>query len=329
MIAASFGANDMYALLKLLQDGKFHSGEVLGSAMGLSRMAVWKRLQQLEQELDLRLHSVRGKGYRLAEPLSLLDEARHAELSLVDWPVQVYLESDSTNVEAMRQLQGGLRPPFVIMAERQTAGRGRRGRRWVSPFGCNLYFSLAWPVERGARELEGLSLVVGLAVRHVLQGFGLVRVGLKWPNDVLIDGKKIAGILLELVGDPADTCHVIIGIGINVNMHAVPETIDQPWTSMCMETAEQIDRNLLCARLCDALADWLSRHRTKGFSTLRQEWETAHAWQGRDVRLTSGNQAIEGKIMGVNERGALRLLVGGIEKTFSGGELSLRLSHDA
>ncbi len=328
-MAASFGADDMHGLLKLLQDGKFHSGEELGAQMGLSRMAVWKRLQQLQQEYGLELHKVRGKGYRLADPISLLDSDRYRTHTHMNWPLELVPETDSTNLAAQRQLNAGRRPPFVMLAERQTAGRGRRGRQWISPFGCNLYFSLVWPIEQGSRELDGLSLVIGLAVRNVLHSFGLTDVVLKWPNDVLVDGHKIAGVLLDLLGDPADSCHVIIGIGINVNMQSAPQDISQPWTSMRLETNYLIDRSLLCARLSDALADWLTRHRVKGFTALRQAWEQAHAWQNQQVCLTSGSHSHTGQVLGVTERGALRLLINGSEHHFSGGELSLRLNHDS
>ncbi len=317
----------MHGLLKRLQDGRFHSGEALASLAGLSRMAIWKRLQQLEQELGLELHSVRGKGYRLAEPLSLLDRERLA--SQVRWPLDLHLELDSTSAEAMRQLQAGRKPPFAVLAERQSAGRGRRGRQWISPFGRNLYFSLVWPVEGGTRELEGLSLVAGLAVREALQAAGLGNAALKWPNDVLVRGRKIAGILLELLGDPADSCQVIIGIGLNVNMLQPPEPIDQPWTSLQRETGERADRTLLCSRLCDALAHWLVRHRQQGFAALRPEWEQAHAWQGCQVQLSSATRTVSGRVLGVTDQGALRLDVNGREQLFSGGELSLRLSDDS
>lgn len=135
----------MQTLLKLLQDGRFHSGEELGAVLGISRSAVWKRLQHLEAEHGLQFHKVRGRGYRLASPLSLLDPRKIDSL----WPVEIMPTVDSTNSEAMRRLAAGASTPFVIVVEQQTAGRGRRGRAWVSPYGENLYYSLAITV-RGA-----------------------------------------------------------------------------------------------------------------------------------------------------------------------------------
>ncbi|WP_044870881.1 bifunctional biotin--[acetyl-CoA-carboxylase] ligase/biotin operon repressor BirA [Pseudomonas sp. LFM046] len=318
----------MLTLLKLLQDGHFHSGEALGAALGVSRSAVWKQLQHLEAELNLPIYKVRGRGYRLQGPLSLLDcDALNKEGS--PWLHQVCDSLDSTNAEVMRRLASGDAPPFAVIAERQTEGRGRRGRRWVSPYAQNLYYSLALRIDGGARQLEGLSLVVGLAVLSTLRSFGLAAAGLKWPNDLLINNRKIAGILLELVGDPADICHVVVGIGVNVNMQLSPEEIDQPWTSMQSESGVLVDRNLLVARLSACLQDYLGRHQREGFSALREEWEAGHLWQGRMVNLIAGVHQIQGRVIGIDATGAVRLNVDGEERAFSGGELSLRLSDDS
>mgnify|MGYP002759888614 CR=1 FL=1 len=317
----------MLKLLTLLKDGRFHSGEALGAALGVSRSAVWKQLQSLESELGLAVYKVRGRGYRLAAPLLLLDAGEISRRSAqAYWPVQVYDEIDSTNAEALRLVAEGRPAPFLVLAERQSAGRGRRGRAWSSPFAQNLYYSLVLRVDGGMRQLEGLSLVVGLAVRRALQEMG-VRAGLKWPNDVLVENRKIAGILLELVGDPADVCHVVLGVGINVNMqHA---EIDQAWTSLCLELGREINRNALAASLGDSLQDYLARHRAEGFGALQAEWESAHLWQGRAVSLVAGSSSINGVVLGIDHQGALRLSVDGIEKSFSGGELSLRLRDDS
>ncbi|OLS60697.1 bifunctional biotin--[acetyl-CoA-carboxylase] ligase/biotin operon repressor BirA [Pseudomonas putida] len=318
----------MLKLLTLLKDGRFHSGEALGAVLGVSRSAVWKQLQLLESELNLAVYKVRGRGYRLAEPLLLLDAEQIASLAGKEpWPALVYDEIDSTNAEALRLVAAGQAAPFVVMAERQSAGRGRRGRAWSSPFAQNLYYSLLLRVEGGMRQLEGLSLVVGLAVRQALRSLGVASAGLKWPNDVLVDNRKVAGILLELVGDPADVCHVVLGIGINVNMQSAD--IDQAWTSLRLENGQMVDRNHLAALLGDNLRTYLARHHQGGFSALQAEWEEAHLWQGRRVSLIAGSSSIDGVVLGVDRQGALRLDVGGTEKSFSGGELSLRLRDDS
>ncbi|WP_421556298.1 bifunctional biotin--[acetyl-CoA-carboxylase] ligase/biotin operon repressor BirA [Pseudomonas kitaguniensis] len=319
----------MLTLLKLLKDGRFHSGEALGAALGVSRSAVWKQLQHLEAELNLPIHKVRGRGYQLASPLTLLN-AEEIALHTPDlgWPVHISDSIDSTNAQALRLVEADCVAPFLVLAEQQTAGRGRRGRKWVSPFAQNVYYSLVLRVEGGLRQLEGLSLVVGLAVMQALRAVGVKDVALKWPNDVLVGKKKIAGILLELVGDPADICHVVLGIGINVNMQKSAE-IDQQWTSVGIEKGASVDRNYLVAQLGLHLKDYLGRHKAFGFSALQEEWEQNHLWQGKAVSLIAGVHQIDGIVLGVDHQGALRLSVEGIEKIYSGGELSLRLRDDS
>ncbi len=315
----------MLTLLKLLKDGRFHSGQALGAALGVSRSAVWKQLQHLESDLNLSIHKVRGRGYQLASPLELLESD---QIDASPWPIYIHHSLDSTNAEALRSIESGVTAPFVIMAERQSAGRGRRGRKWVSPFAENIYYSLVLRIEGGMRQLEGLSLVVGLAVLNALKGVGVSEVGLKWPNDVLVGKKKISGILLELVGDPADVCHVVLGIGINVNMRVASE-VDQAWTSLFLESGSTINRNVLVSRLNESLLMYLRRHELSGFSALQSEWELNHLWQGREVSLIAGVHQVNGTVVGIDEQGALRMSVDGEEKVFSGGELSLRLRHDS
>jgi len=319
----------MLKLLNLLKDGRFHSGEELGAALGVSRSAVWKQLQNLQSECSLTIHKVRGRGYQLSTPLQLLDTQAIGEHGHIpQWPVLVYETIDSTNAEALRLIGQGRSTPFLVLAESQTAGRGRRGRQWISPFAENLYYSLVLRVEGGMRQLEGLSLVVGLAVMRVLQALGVKGVGLKWPNDILVSDHKVAGILLELVGDPADICHVVIGIGINVNMQANAQ-VDQAWTSLRRETGKEVDRNHLVVALGKQLGHELERHRQHGFTVFRDEWEQAHAWQGREASLIAGNTRIDGIVRGIDAQGGLRLEIEGVEKSFSGGELSLRLRDDS
>ncbi|MHC8303150.1 bifunctional biotin--[acetyl-CoA-carboxylase] ligase/biotin operon repressor BirA [Pseudomonas sp. ZS1P83] len=319
----------MLTLLKLLKDGRFHSGQALGVALGVSRSAVWKQLQHLEADLGLSIHKVRGRGYQLAAPLTLLDSVEiRGHAPSCDWPILVFDSIDSTNAEALRAIARGQAAPFLVLAERQTAGRGRRGRKWASPFAENIYYSLVLRIEGGMRQLEGLSLVVGLAVMQALRKLGVTGAGLKWPNDVLVGQKKIAGILLELVGDPADVCHVVLGVGINVNMQITDE-IDQQWTSMRLESGKVFDRNHLVGELGAMLQEYLCRHQVDGFSAIQAEWEQNHLWQGRAVSLIAGVNQINGEVLGIDCQGALRLKVGGVEKVFSGGELSLRLRDDS
>ncbi len=321
----------MRELLQLLRDGQFHSGEAIGGLLGVSRAAVWKRLQHLEDELGLVIHRIPGRGYRLGSPLSLLDEGVIVQRSReAGWHAAVLESTDSTNSEVLRQFAGGARGPLLVVAERQERGRGRRGREWVSPFAVNLYYSLGIRIEGGSFPLSGLSLSVGLAVLGALREVGCLGVGLKWPNDLLLGGRKIAGVLLELAGDPADACHVVIGIGINVNMRADGSvSIDQPWTSLRESLGHVVDRTDLVLSLGRWLRHYLDLHGSGGFSALREEWESWHLWQDKEVSLLAGTHRIDGRVLGVDRLGSLRLDVAGEERQFSGGELSLRLRDDS
>lgn len=331
MPASLSGRLLMREVLQLLQDGQFHSGEAIGELLGVSRAAVWKRLQHLESTLSLEVHRVRGKGYRLASPLSLLNEDKITAASVqMGWRVKLLETVDSTNAETLRCLANGAEAPLLVLAERQEHGRGRRGRFWVSPFAENIYYSLGLRLEGGAYSLEGLSLSVGLAVLHTLRDAGCVEVGLKWPNDLLVGGRKIAGVLLELAGDPAGACQVVIGIGINVNMLTEgSNVIDQPWTSLRQQLGGIVDRTELSLMLGHWLRHYLDVHGRDGFAASLQEWERCHLWQGKEVSLLAGPQRIDGVVLGVDRAGALRLDVAGQERQFSGGELSLRLRNDS
>ena len=224
-------------LLSLLADGEFHSGDDLGVALGVTRAAVWKQIQRLQEDRGLDIFSVKGKGYRLASPIDLLDSSKikgnlSASAKLLVSDVQVFGSVTSTNDIAMKHAEAQGRPGYVCVAEQQTAGRGRRGRPWVSPYGTNIYLSLVWDFFDGAAALEGLSLAVGVVVANALKAKGLAGVELKWPNDVLVEGAKLGGILLEMTGDPSGHCQVVLGVGINTSVSKKTELklIRRGWT---------------------------------------------------------------------------------------------------
>lgn len=315
-------------LLSLLADGDFHSGEALGRELGISRTAVWKQLQKLGDR-GVEVETVRGRGYRLTRPLELLDPALlESELAALGcggrYHIDVRDAVDSTNAVVTTLAAGaGLVP--VSTAERQTAGRGRRGKPWVSPYASNLYFSLLWQFEGGAAALEGLSLAVGVGLARVVSALDAPDVALKWPNDVHYRGKKLAGILLELQGDPDGRCGVVIGVGVNVSMPgAAAAAIDQEWTDLTTIALQLPGRNALLARVLAELHAVISGFEREGFAVFRDEWQALDAYADSKVCLRSGDTAIEGVARGVSERGALLLERDGRLEPFSGGELSLR-----
>jgi len=317
-------------LLPLLADGEFRSGQVLADALGVSRTAVWKQLARLE-ELGLAIESVKGRGYRIPGGLELLDEAAvraalaPAAAGLLD-DLVILEEVDSTNAEVLRRLEAGAGSGLVCSAERQLAGRGRRGRSWVSPFARNLYLSLAWEYHQGAAALEGMSLAVGVAVVRALRACGVEDIRLKWPNDLLSGAAKLGGILLEMAGDAAGTCQVVVGVGLNVAMpDAAAGEIDQAWTDLGRLGAEPAPgRNRLLAALLNELLPLVAEFEDRGFEPWRDEWNVLDAYAGRPVVLHTGSQAVAGTARGVDERGALQLETSGGMQSIYGGEITLR-----
>lgn len=314
-------------ILAVLNDGGFHSGEALGSALGVSRTAVWKQLQKLAT-MGLPLESIKGTGYRLAQGFELLAAVDiRAHLSAASpRHIDVFHSLESTNTFAREQAAKRDYAGSVVFAERQTAGRGRRGKEWLSPFGASIYMSVLWDFEQGVQALQGLSLGVGVAVRRALLELGLADVSLKWPNDIYVKGKKLGGILLEMVGDPEGHCSVVIGIGINVSMPiAIGQNIDQPWTDLDSELLSAVSRNKLAARLIDEIFTLLADFETVGFSAYRDEWESADAFSGLQCAIITPRETVLGVLSGVDNNGAVRLrLADGSIQRFIGGELSLR-----
>jgi BirA family biotin operon repressor/biotin-[acetyl-CoA-carboxylase] ligase len=319
-------------ILNALKDGKFHSGESLGELLGVSRTAVWKQLQKLE-EIGLQVESVKGTGYRVANGIDLLvkdDITAHLRESNRNEPrsIELFQSLDSTNKYLQEQAEKSDCSGSVVLAERQTSGRGRRGKTWVSPFAANIYMSILWDFEQGAQALEGLSLAIGVAVRRALIEMGLEDVRLKWPNDIYIGNKKLGGILLEMIGDPAGHCSVVIGVGINVSMPAsIAVNIDQPWTDCSSESDAPIARSRLAALLIDNIFDILNDFESLGFAGYRDEWQEADAFKGLQGTISTPRDSVSGTVIGVDNSGAVQLkLMSGEVKSFIGGELSLRLA---
>jgi BirA family biotin operon repressor/biotin-[acetyl-CoA-carboxylase] ligase len=318
-------------LLPLLADGEFQSGQELAKALGVSRTAVWKQINRLAAESGIAIESVRGKGYRIPGGIDLLDADRvrtalSARASALLSRLDILDSVDSTNAEAMRQAERGASSGLVCTAEQQTAGRGRRGRHWVSPYASNLYVSLLWEFSQGAAALEGLSLAAGVAVARALRGAGVAGVQLKWPNDVLCGGAKLGGILLEMTGDAAGSCRVVIGVGLNVAMPpAAAAAIDQAWTDIRTVTADRHPgRNRLLAALLNELLPLVAGFEAQGFAPWRDEWQTLDAFAGKAVELNTGATQLSGVARGVDERGALQLETAAGVQAVYGGEISLR-----
>lgn len=312
-------------LMSLLADGNVHSGRALGEAMGLSRAGVWKQIEAL-RALGVEVRSLPGRGYLIEGGMGLLDKAFIcAQLDPVARHLaqvfDLHFSIDSTNAEASRKAALG-EQSWLVIAEHQAQGRGRRGRQWVSPFGRNIYMSLLWPFQTGVAALEGLSLVCALVVVRALQRMGCEGFNVKWPNDILFQQRKLAGILLEISGDVSGPCRVVIGIGVNAQMPAgAGAAIDQPYSDLTAATHHLIDRNRLAAVLISELVRALVEFQRDGFVPFREEWMQLDAYAGQSVEIRAGNHSCVGIAAGVDRSGCLLLDTAEGQVTISGGEM--------
>jgi BirA family transcriptional regulator, biotin operon repressor / biotin---[acetyl-CoA-carboxylase] ligase len=326
-----------FSLLRQLADGAFHSGEDLAATVGLTRARVSQLLKEAETS-GLALERIRGRGYRLLAAPDFLSAdlirgalsenmRKNPEIPLV--AIEVVDEIASTSTELLRRAQRKDIHASVLAAEWQTAGRGRRGRKWTAVAGGSLSFSLGWRFDQGAGYLAGLSLAVGVAVIRALEAEGLPGVELKWPNDLIYRHLKVGGILVELNGDALGPSTVVAGIGLNVRLPAsAKRDIDQPvsdLTAVAGRGAAPIDRNRLLARLVAELASAFSAYADTGFPPFAAEWQRRHAYQGKPVKLLLPDGAsVKGTVAGVDSTGALVLADGPRRARFLSGEISLR-----
>jgi len=309
------------ALVSILADGEFHSGEQLGETLGMSRAAINKHIQTLK-DWGLDVFTVTGKGYSLAAPIQLLNEESIA-LQLDKHRVSVIPVIDSTNqylLDRMDSLQSG----DACVAEYQQAGRGRRGRQWFSPFGSNLYLSMFWRLEQGPAAAMGLSLVIGIVMAEVLQELGAKDVRVKWPNDLYLQDRKLAGILVELTGKTGDAANLVIGAGINLAMRlSDASVVNQGWINL-QEAGINIDRNALTAMLVNKLRRTLLDFERDGLAPFLQRWAALDNFINRPVKLLIGDREVLGIARGIDQQGGLLLEQDGVTKSWVGGEISLR-----
>lgn len=315
-------------ILRRLSDGRFHSGQDLAREQGVSRASVFNFVR-MAQGMGLRIHAVRGRGYQLVSPAEWLDieairlglgaRADHYSLQILD-------STDSTNSLLMQTAQAGAPDGTVVCAEYQFAGRGRRGRQWHSVLGGSLTFSVLWRFDEGVAALGGLSLAVGVAVARAINQHSQFAVKLKWPNDVLVDYRKLAGILVEIQGDLQGPSFAIVGIGLNVSLPADQrDSIDQAVVDLD-EMKVSTGRNQLLATCLTELGAVIEVMRREGFRALRAEWESHHAHAGQPVTLTLPNgQTVLGVAVGVDDTGAFLLRNDrGEHVAYNGGEIRLR-----
>lgn len=242
-------------------------------------------------------------------------------------PLALRIESevDSTN-DRLLAMPANQRHRMALLAEHQTSGRGRRGRQWVSPYGRNIYLSMGWTFESGASALGCLPLVVALAACDALAQAGLRGQRVKWPNDLLLDGRKLGGCLVDIQGDASGPCHAVMGVGLNLYMPAgLPETvaIDQPWTDLSA-ALPGLSRNRLAGQLLNAMLAKTSQFSRQGFQPLQAEWRVRDGLAGQQVELHHAGGTVRGRVLGITAHGALRLQLSSGTGEYPAGEVSIR-----
>lgn len=318
-------------LLRLLADGALHSGEELAATLAISRAAVWKRLQRLNA-WGIALEARPGSGYRLEAPIDLLDAANiRSRLPPAAAERLRHLEvHESLASTSDRLLEAGNLPPGrfdACLAEYQSAGRGRRGRRWNAPFASGLCLSVNWSYCDGAGPLGALSLAAGVAALRALRRLGFAQLSLKWPNDIVHSDGKLGGILIDLRGEAAGPAHVVVGIGINVRL---PRSAGEELRADGVEVTDLAAlgappaRNELAAVLIAEQVQALLEFGARGMAAFADEWQAADVLAGRQVAVLHGGRTLDGLALGVDHDGALLLAIDGGRRRILSGEVSIR-----
>ncbi|WP_158380175.1 bifunctional biotin--[acetyl-CoA-carboxylase] ligase/biotin operon repressor BirA [Candidatus Williamhamiltonella defendens] len=311
---------ELFRLIRILSTGDAYSGKQLEEYLEISLSVLNQHIQTLRHwGLEIKFQTI--KGYYLLSPIELLDEKKILR-DLPEGRIKVLALVDSTNQYLLDNIET-LRSGDACVAEHQTAGRGRRGREWVSPFGQNLYLSMFWRLERGTASAVGLSLVIGILITEVLHNLGGLDIRVKWPNDLYYRDKKLAGVLVELLGKKFKPAQVIIGMGLNINNTLSNKGIEQNWSHL-KEAGITIDRNKLTVLLLLKLRSQLIVFEKTGLSTFISKWNELDNYLNRPVKLILGNQQIQGISRGIDQYGGLLLETKGGIKTYQIGDISLR-----
>jgi BirA family biotin operon repressor/biotin-[acetyl-CoA-carboxylase] ligase len=304
-------------------------GPALAVRLGVTRAAIWKQIEQLRAQ-GASIVAVGKRGYRLDGPLDLLDaEAiRHALIPAAQalaGPIEVAWQIDSTNTVLLREAADGAPAGRILLAEFQSAGRGRRGRAWIAPLASSVCLSVLWRCD-GLARLAGLSVAVGLALARACAALGLPAAQVKWPNDVVVDGAKLAGVLVEAGGEWNGAAHVVVGVGINWRLPAhLRAAIDQASTDLAATLSPLPSRNLVVARVLDELLPLLDATAREGAAAQLGDHARHDALAGRSVDVVDGMQRWTGTALGINAQGELLVRDGaGRTHTLRAAEVSVR-----
>lgn len=318
-------------ILKLLRESESYvSGQQLCEHFGVSRTAVWKVIQQLKEE-GYQIEAVRNKGYRITDIPDVMtrEELESRMAGNTKWAGQklyVYEEIDSTNIRAKQLGETGEPHGTLVVANRQSAGRGRRGRNWESPEGCGVYLSILLRPEFAPDRASMLTLVMAYSVAKALKECTGLDVQIKWPNDIVIKGKKLVGILTEMSTEIDYINHVVVGVGINVNTEIFPEEIEDKATSLRIECGYKIQRSFIVAEVMKQFEqDYEMFLQKKDLSWLREKYDQLLVNCGREVMIHGAVEPYAAHALGISDTGELlvRLEDGSVEAVYA-GEVSVR-----
>ncbi|HMO64625.1 MAG TPA: biotin--[acetyl-CoA-carboxylase] ligase [Verrucomicrobiota bacterium] len=319
------------AILRALHEGGPLGGAELSARLGVTRAAVWARIEELRR-LGYEIEASPHAGYRLLRTPDLLHaddlQARLPAGVRIGRDIQVFKETGSTNDVLDRLARDGVAEGVVVFAERQTQGRGRLGRRWVSPSGKGLWCSVLLRPDLRPSAATQLTIAAAVALHRAVLAVTGLRAAIKWPNDLLLGGRKCAGILTELSAEPDRVRHLILGLGVNVNLAAadLPRDLRATATSLRLVLGRPVDRPELAARLLAELDKAYAAVRTGRFEALADEWEEACVTLGRQVVVDLGTRRLEGRAEALDPEGALlvRTEHGHLERVV-GGDVLLAL----
>lgn len=315
-------------ILKLLQESDgFVSGQDISEQFGVSRTSVWKGIRQLEEQ-GYGIEAVRNKGYRLRSEPDLLSDERIRPFLHTAWAageIRVYDSVDSTNSEAKRAAENGGPHGLLIIGEQQTAGRGRRGRAWKSPKGEGVFMTLLLKPEIEPGNASMLTLVMGMAVRDGLEAAAGLSAQIKWPNDIVCDGKKLCGILTEMSAQIDYINHIVIGVGINVHNREFPEEVSRIATSVYQQTGQRISRAQLIGEILNRFEMYYAEYlKTQDLRELKNVYNMHLINRGRRVHVYDIKKDFTGTALGINEKGELLVETGDGITAVSAGEVSVR-----
>lgn len=316
-------------ILKLLKeyDG-YISGQELCEHFQVSRTAVWKVIRQLQEE-GYGIEAVRNRGYHLVETADVCTEAELKSCMDTTWAgenLEYHDTIDSTNTRCKQLAEEDAPHGTLVVADRQSAGKGRRGRTWVSPTGTGIWMSLLLRPEFAPSSASMLTLVAALAVQKGIAEVTGVETGIKWPNDLVANGKKICGILTEMSAEMDAIHYVVVGIGINVNTAEFPEDISATATSLAIETGKSVHRSQLIAACMKAWETYYDQFiHTADLSGLKAEYDSRLVNKNKQVQVLAPKNSYTGTALGITDTGELLVETpdGEIREVMS-GEVSVR-----